>query len=411
MSRTYRSVREAARSLWSGTEDRVPPPLTGQSFAIPAYEPPSNTPAFECFAARISESDASSKFDNDVRVNDVIAVKVKRFDVVGAYVKPLCFVQRLKRDLEWLDMQLLAPVSSLSRRLTVGEYLHARVVAVKPVKIELIEAAPLCFNQLPEYFRLGRDLPTRHTLADVIADRSEMRNPYLDTTLGFPTRSPFSFLSIKGLESDRAESASSMRQKQDEQLAMASVVKGVEEMKSSGNRPMAIAHFTRALSVWADCVDALVARGAAYSNDGNYRMAEADLSKALAIDPAHANAQKYFVETAILFGQYCELEGSHDTARSKYVRALEVKEDKRVRQALEKLDRRPSKPVEIVTLSDDKRSGEKRRPPSMNGHDNVAADTKRRRESTDKEEREKRQREKQKLREMEAFIKALKNGK
>ena len=29
-----------------------------------------------------------------------------RFDGAGVYVKPLCFAKRVKRDLEWLDMQV-----------------------------------------------------------------------------------------------------------------------------------------------------------------------------------------------------------------------------------------------------------------------------------------------------------------
>ncbi|VDM81232.1 unnamed protein product [Strongylus vulgaris] len=82
---------------------------------------------------------AIEKFEEDARVGDILIVKVKRYDVVGAYVKPLCFATRIKRDLEWLDLQLLTPLSALSRRVAVGQYLEARISSVKPVQIELLE--------------------------------------------------------------------------------------------------------------------------------------------------------------------------------------------------------------------------------------------------------------------------------
>uniref|UniRef100_A0A1I7WIX7 Retrovirus-related Pol polyprotein from transposon TNT 1-94 n=1 Tax=Heterorhabditis bacteriophora TaxID=37862 RepID=A0A1I7WIX7_HETBA len=87
----------------------------------------SSVPSFELFASKIPASRVSNikygyyimfyltirsysaleKFEKDVRIDDILVVKVKKFDVVGAFVKPMCFAMRLKRDLEWLEMQVL----------------------------------------------------------------------------------------------------------------------------------------------------------------------------------------------------------------------------------------------------------------------------------------------------------------
>ncbi|VDO89718.1 unnamed protein product, partial [Haemonchus placei] len=194
------SSREKKRSIKCAAHEIVKGIPNSQEDRVLDLPSVSTTPAYECFAERISDSSAIAKFEEDAQVGDILIVKVKRCDIVGAYVKPLCFATRIKRDLEWLDLQLLTPLSALSRRISVGQYLEARISSVNPVKVELlelktpffclfalsimtIEAPPLSSNELPEYFRIGRELPRHTDLRTYIEDSKMMRNTYLAETL------------------------------------------------------------------------------------------------------------------------------------------------------------------------------------------------------------------------------------
>ncbi|CAJ0595830.1 unnamed protein product [Cylicocyclus nassatus] len=407
-----RSIRNAAKEIIS----KIPNSQEGLQLDLPSV---SSVPAYECFAERISESSAIEKFEEDARVGDILIVKVKRCDVVGAYVKPLCFATRIKRDLEWLDLQFLTPLSALSRRVAVGQYLEARICSVQPVKVELLEAPPLATNELPEYFRNGRDMPRHSRYWDYIEESGLLRNTYLAETLRFPIVSPYSFLVIEGLEKDRAEPASLLRKRQNEMLAEEYVVRGVEQMRS-GNRESAIVVLNQALEINPHCVEALVARGAAYSTNGHYPLAEADFDKALELAPTHANARNYMVETLVKHASLLEVQGEVDNAKLKYEKVLRLKEDRRARTALAKLNKRKRSPsVEIVTLEETletieqsrksidilvENDRDKSRSRRSTREDPEAEKRKRRR--TQEAERE-RKREREKLREMEEFIKAL----
>ncbi|KHJ74719.1 tetratricopeptide repeat protein [Oesophagostomum dentatum] len=81
-------------------------------------------------------------------------------------------------------------------------------------------------------------------------------------------------------------------------LADEYVVRGVEQMRS-GNRESAIVTLNQALEIYPHCVEALVARGAAYSTNAQYTLAEADFDQALALAPTHSNARNYMVETLV----------------------------------------------------------------------------------------------------------------
>ncbi|VDL65794.1 unnamed protein product, partial [Nippostrongylus brasiliensis] len=229
-----------------------------------------------------------------------------------------------------LFLQLLAPVSALSRRLSVGQYLEARISSVRPVKIELLEAPPLSASELPEYFRNGRDMPRHARFRDYIEESGMLRNPYLTEALHLPTTSLYSFLRLDGLEADRAEPASLLRKRQNEMLADEYVVRGVEQMRS-GNREAAIVVLNQALEINPHCVEALVARGAAYSTNGHYVLAEADFEKALSLAPAHPNARNYMVETLVKHGSLLEVQGDVENARAKFEKVLQIKEDRRAR--------------------------------------------------------------------------------
>uniref|UniRef100_A0A1I7WIT5 TPR_REGION domain-containing protein n=1 Tax=Heterorhabditis bacteriophora TaxID=37862 RepID=A0A1I7WIT5_HETBA len=169
---------------------------------------------------------------------------------------------------------------------------------------------------------------------------------------------------MDGLEQDRQEPASHLRRRQDAELAMEHVVKGVTEMKS-GNRVTAIQQFNQALTIDPLCVDALVARGAALyqacmcrysnrklvdsitlcvpprlSNEGHFTEAEADFDQALTIQRDHQNARNYMVETLISYAGLLEVQGEVEQARAKYEKVLMIKEERRAKAGLEKLNKK-----------------------------------------------------------------------
>jgi Flp pilus assembly protein TadD len=58
-----------------------------------------------------------------------------------------------------------------------------------------------------------------------------------------------------------------------------------------------MASYSKALELNKDNTDALVARGAAHANQGEYAQAVKDFRAALTLDPANANASRYLSVT------------------------------------------------------------------------------------------------------------------
>ncbi|KJH46041.1 tetratricopeptide repeat protein [Dictyocaulus viviparus] len=366
-------------------------------------------PPYECFAERISVSSAIEKFEEDARIGDILIVKVKKCDLVGAYVKPLCFATRIKRDLEWLNMQFLTSLSTFSRRISVGQYLEARIVSVQPVKVELREAAPLASAEFPEYFRNGREMSSHSHYGEYVDSSGMLRNTYLTETLHLPTKSSYSFLKLDGLEKDRAEPASLLRKRQNEMLADEFVVRGVEQMKS-GNRESAIVVLNQALEINPECVEALVARGAAYSTNGQYVLAEADFDQALSLVPTHTNARNYLVETLVKHASLLEVQGDLENAKCKFEKVLQIKDDRRAKTALAKFNRRKKSPsVEIVEIENNRSTSKRNSCTHERNRDDIEEEKRKRRRTQEVERERKRERydNREKLRQMEEFIKKL----
>ena len=61
----------------------------------------------------------------------------------------------------------------------------------------------------------------------------------------------------------------------------------------------AILSFNKALQIDEKNVEAFVARGALYANQGDYTRAIKDLEQALTIDSAHSNAKTYLKEVFV----------------------------------------------------------------------------------------------------------------
>ncbi|KAJ1360746.1 hypothetical protein KIN20_019795 [Parelaphostrongylus tenuis] len=249
-----------------------------------------------------------------------------------------------------------------------------------------------------------------HNFGNISVVLGLLHNTYLAETFHLPIKSPYSFLRLDGFEKDRAEPASLIRRRQNEMLAEEFAVRGVEQMRS-GNRESAIVIFNQALEINPECVEALVARGAAYSTNGHYTLAEADFDKALLLVPTHTNARNYMVETLVKHASLLEVQGDLENARSKFEKVLQIKDDRRARTALAKFNRKKKSPsVEIVEVD---RGRSKARMNSHHGdrtRDDVEEEKRKRRRTQEAERERKRERHdnREKLRQMEEFIRMLK---
>lgn len=60
-------------------------------------------------------------------------------------------------------------------------------------------------------------------------------------------------------------------------------------------------NYHKALQVDENCVEAYVARGALYGNQGEYIKSIENFEKALQIDSSHSNAKKYLKEVILAY--------------------------------------------------------------------------------------------------------------
>ncbi|CAJ0577735.1 unnamed protein product, partial [Mesorhabditis spiculigera] len=403
------SLRAAAKHVLEGSRS-YPAPKDGEaSTSLTLF---TETPCFETFATRLTENQAQMKYEEDIRVGDVILAKVKRFDAAGAFVKPLCTMVRIKRDLEWLDIQLVAPVNPLQRRFNTGEKVIVDVLALNPIKISIRDAPPAeCVP--PPYFSDLQDVEGVPFWK--WASKGPEQNPYLEEALRMPTRCPLTFLRIPGLDKDVAESSAILRKRQNRDMAMEAVARGVQALKDGGGLLGAVPLFNKAIEYNPECVEAFVARGAAYANEDQLDKAVEDLEVAISLDPVAKNASIYLLEVLLKLANRLIEEGEKNEAIVKLTRCLDLDSaDQRIDPLLKQLgvDRskdnsRRSPSVEIV---DAPRGG------SMNGErkrhqeDEMSDFNKEKRRREEQVEREKeKQANREKLMEFEKFIAAMKN--
>ncbi|CAD6186381.1 unnamed protein product [Caenorhabditis auriculariae] len=341
-------LTEMARSLFASSSSSKIPEAEGSSQDIQTVDPEDNVyvpftpfPPFETFVDVDRES-ARRKFEEESRVGDVLYVKVLRCDVAGAYVKPLCYAKRLKRDLEWLRLELPILQASMDRRVKIDDIIRVGVLSTNPPKYAFAQgAASVAENELPEFFREARKLEDTK-FREFANERPDRCNPYLASQLGVSEISLHSFLFSPHTE-DISEPASSIRKKQDNLMAENDVNRGISEMKS-GNSKAALVLFDDVISKFPEFVDAYVSRGALHWNMGDYWRAERDLKKAIEMQPDHPNAKTYLIETLISYAKTFEVKEDWEEAKAKYESVLRHREDRRARSGLktvsEKIERR-----------------------------------------------------------------------
>jgi len=130
------------------------------------------------------------------------------------------------------------------------------------------------------------------------------------------------------------EYAEGLKKWQTQKLAHQSVAQGVDYFKQ-GKEIEAMQHFSRALQIDPNNVEALVARGALYANKENFKKAIKDFEDALSSNPNHNNARNYLLETLLTFGKSCEDNRKLEEACSHYNYALDIdSENKEAKELL-----------------------------------------------------------------------------
>eukprot|EP00095_Tigriopus_kingsejongensis_P007756 maker-scaffold1691_size31027-snap-gene-0.7 protein:Tk07756 transcript:maker-scaffold1691_size31027-snap-gene-0.7-mRNA-1 annotation:"tetratricopeptide repeat protein 14-like protein" len=101
------------------------------------------------------------------------------------------------------------------------------------------------------------------------------------------------------------QTAPVLRRRQNAQWAFNHVASGIRHFKA-GQNIEAFQCLNQALKIDSINVEALVARGALYANNGSLERAIQDFDEALTINPHHKNALKYISETLVALGRSLE---------------------------------------------------------------------------------------------------------
>lgn len=406
-SRKRNSSREDEDQQVATLNDRFASLLSGHSLSRLAVGFPrcsvdcNKMPSLEYFAPEVRSIDAKKKIIEDLSVGDVLCVRVRRVELAGVYVQPLCVLHPFRRTLKYIgDFQVL-----IARDLRSGRNLRPndllKVVVAEPDETHpqlnlLQEDADLLSDaDLPPYFRNGELLDRGASFDDYLSEYLPLENPSLDAQYDIETNYATSFLNeLQGEAFSYDTRAPNLRRVQNEELSMQSALKGVQRVRS-GEYTVAIQHFNKALEIFHHNVEALVGRAATYANMGQFGLAEEDLDNALQINPEHRNAQAYMVEILLQVAKSLTEKKLVDDAKVKYEKILRIKDDTRARDGLRHLEKSPSV-VETHVVA-------KKRTLSL--------DEERKKKKEDEQERKRRKRDAEKLAEIERFISELKKAK
>lgn len=186
--------------------------------------------------------------------------------------------------------------------VTMKEEVKSSAPGATKIKLGLISE-----EELPAHYRKIRS-HAGGTFDDVIKNSLSFNNPSASQYLaGVLIRPPearhLSFLKPlrDKIYSDK-ELASNMRKVQSAKWASKSLEAGIASMRA-GKELEAHQQLNKALQIDPDSVDAYVARGCLFANNGSLKKALDDFERALDINPNHSNARKYMSDTLLDFAK------------------------------------------------------------------------------------------------------------
>jgi tetratricopeptide (TPR) repeat protein len=184
-------------------------------------------------------------------------------------------------------------------------------------------------------------MPQSYAAALEVRDRGVAYNQLLEKTgsfvnptgvevtkeLGLPFKAGKASLFVGMMNGyDPGQSAEALRKEQNAQMALKHVTLGVKYFKT-GNNIEAFQCLNKALSIDKYNVEALVARGALYANNGSLEKAISDFELGLASSPDHKNAKKYLCETLVALARNHEDDQKYELALETFFKVLKINPD------------------------------------------------------------------------------------
>jgi len=358
-------------------------------------------------------------FYESLHKDDCLTGSVCKILENGLLIRLICVDLFQARNIQDLDVMAYCPAKELPKLVALDSFEERDVVRgiVMSVDIEA-ERIILSMNSksIPDevtYPRIGLitdvEFPVHQKRISQISDMTY--DEMLHSVLGFNNDGNVEALVNKlnipdsasylrchaRLKIPEKEYAEGLKKWQSQKLAHQSVAQGVEYFKQ-GREMEAMQHFSRALQIDAENVEALVARGALYANKESFKRAIQDFENALVANPKHNNARNYLVETLLSFGKSCEDEGDPEEACVHYQQAMTVDPSNREAQDLltgcqrilkKRVESREEQNKSVLSrtteklkqmISDDRKgkSGSKKKPPRGRSSSSSSSDSRRR---------------------------------
>ena len=222
---------------------------------------------------------------------------------------------------------VILEVHEESQRLLVGmRYESLSKPLPEDARLQLGFVHP---KKVPRSYTATLEVRDRNISFDWLVEKSvSFLNPTgaveLAAELGLPFKAGKASLFSGLIHSYPPEStASALRKEQTSKMALGFVSQGIKYFKEGSNIE-AFQCLNKALTIDKDNVEALVARGALFANNGQLDKAIADFEAGLAVNPEHRNAKKYLCQTLIAVGKNYDDDQNFAAALEAFEKALQT---------------------------------------------------------------------------------------
>lgn len=287
----------------------------------------------------------------NIELGDIIIGQVDYLSEFGVHMRMICFdMSNKKRDLSDLRFNLFCPLSNAMKSLKPispktlniasggidksdqnldnsmksqlegiylpGDYLRCIIVnidhsddtcavsLISKNNLDGVELGEISSKELPIHYKnILEHERERFSYNENLKYEPKFNNPacvdLLVKKIGFNLIPKFSLMKeLFNYTVPDGEMSTDLLKKQNKQLALQSVQKGISYFKDERIQD-AMLSYNKALSYDPENVEAYVARGALSANDGDFTKSIDDLEKALYIDRNHTNAKIYLKEVFI----------------------------------------------------------------------------------------------------------------
>lgn len=301
----------------------------------------------------------------DIDQGDTVIASCNDVNEDGIKMSMICFDNDKKRDLSYVRLDIMCPIEkTIENDKSTNISSNTSEVVDKLRRIYLVNDLVRCvitdvdrgngtclgtltwpanLAKIQNNLELGlvssQNLPLHYQNIDNFEKDPYSYNKKLKRQRAFNNpayidimRSKFNLLDssnlslMKGLEHfkiDKNETAIELHKQQNKNLALQSVQRGVSLFREGKNHD-ALLCYNKALSIDDGNVEAFVAKGALYANDGDFAKAIDDFKRALDLDSTHVNAKNYLKEVFIAYAVKLEKQEELDDSLKYLKKALEI---------------------------------------------------------------------------------------